>query len=109
MLEELHRIADDFGILIPTFGHAGDGNLHPRIVAPPEWTRERWERELPRIFEAMYRAAYALGGQISGEHGIGEKRREFIGLTVPEENLAWMRTIKQALDPNGILNPGKVF
>ncbi len=109
MLEELHRIADDFGILIPTFGHAGDGNLHPRIVAPPEWTRERWERELPRIFEAMYRAAYALGGQISGEHGIGEKRREFIGLTVPEENLAWMRTIKQVLDPNGILNPGKVF
>ncbi len=109
MLESLRLIAGEFGIRIPTFGHAGDGNLHPRVVAPPEWTRECWETTLPLIFEAMYRAAHALGGQISGEHGIGEKRRGFIHLTVPEENLAWMRTIKHALDPRGVMNPGKIF
>ena len=77
-------------------------------ASPPDWTAERWRRELPLILAAIYRRTAALGGQLSGEHGIGEKRRDFIGLTVPAPALALMRAIKATLDPNGILNPGKV-
>ena len=109
MLEELQHIADEFGVQIASFGHAGDGNLHPRVVAPPDWTAERWRRELPLILAAIYRRTAALGGQLSGEHGIGEKRRDFIGLTVSAPALALMRTIKATLDPNGILNPDKIL
>lgn len=109
MLEELQHIADEFGVQIASFGHAGDGNLHPRVVAPPDWTAERWRRELPLILAAIYRRTAALGGQLSGEHGIGEKRRDFIGLTVPAPALALMRAIKATLDPNGILNPDKIL
>ena len=109
MLEALQGIADSFGVQIASFGHAGDGNLHPRVVAPSDWTAERWHSELPRILAAIYRQTAALGGQLSGEHGIGEKRRDFIGLTVPPATLALMRAIKATLDPNGILNPDKIL
>ena len=109
MLEALQGIADSFGVQIASFGHAGDGNLHPRVVAPSDWTAERWHSELPRILAAIYRQTAALGGQLSGERGIGEKRRDFICLTVPPATLALMRAIKATLDPNGILNPDKIL
>lgn len=109
MFAALRKIAGQYGVLIPIFGHAGDGNLHPRIVAPPDWTAGRWAAALPAIQAAMFEAAGNRGGQISGEHGLGMKRNNMIRLTVPESNLAWMRSIKTALDPLGIMNPGKVF
>jgi len=105
----LRRIADEYGVAIPIFGHAGDGNLHPRIVAPADWSAEKWHEIFPKVQKAIFHAAADCGGQISGEHGIGRKRRSQIFLTVPENNLEWMRNIKTVLDPNRIMNPGKIF
>lgn len=98
-----------FGVTIPCYGHAGDGNLHSRVTANPEWDEETWEKILPDILTDIYRITAENGGRISGEHGIGCKRRPYIGLVVSKEYLETLRTIKRALDPNMIMNPGKVF
>lgn len=109
VLAVLREIAAKHRVLMPIFGHAGDGNLHPRIVAPPEWSMEEWNTVRPAVLTEIFEAVGTHGGQISGEHGIGLKRRDLIGITVPEANLMWMRGIKAALDPLDIMNPGKVF
>ena len=102
-------IEKKYGVLIPCYGHAGDGNLHSRVTAAPEWDEDTWEQRLPEILADIYRITAENGGRISGEHGIGCKRRPYIGLVVQPEYLNTMRTIKRALDPNGIMNPGKIF
>ena len=94
---------------IPAYGHAGDGNLHTRIVKDPKMSTEQWDRTLPEILEELYRAAAALGGRISGEHGIGHKRKEYMPMFVSQDYLNMLRAIKRALDPNNVLNPGKIF
>jgi len=98
-----------YGVKIPCYGHAGDGNLHSRITANPEWDAPTWEKYLPDILADVYRITAENGGRISGEHGIGCKRRPYIGLVVSPEYLATLRSIKKALDPNAIMNPGKIF
>jgi glycolate oxidase len=103
-IEELSRCA---GFLIPTFGHAGDGNLHVNVMLQDddEATRRRGAEAVRRIFEK----AVELGGTISGEHGIGYAKAPFFDLAITAPTMELMKTIKQAVDPNGILNPGKVF
>jgi glycolate oxidase len=94
---------------IPCYGHAGDGNLHATLVKDPAMSMEEWETNEPLCLEELYRITAALGGKISGEHGIGIKRREYLpGLINPAE-LELMRAIKRAWDPNNIMNPGKIF
>jgi FAD/FMN-containing dehydrogenase len=86
------------------YGHAGDGNLHANV------SNGRMDEDTKRTFDtAIYRAVSDLGGSISAEHGIGQDRLPYIGMTRKPEELALMRTIKRALDPKGLLNPGKVF
>jgi glycolate oxidase len=109
LIAGMEEIAGDFGIMIPAYGHAGDGNIHTRIVRNPEWSRERWETELPRVLDALYALTARLGGKISGEHGIGHKRKPYIDRFLSEATIESMRAIKKALDPRGILNPGKIF
>ena len=109
MITKLEEIAQRFGVLTPSFGHAGDGNLHTHIVAPPDWDDTRWHDTLPKILTAAYEATAELGGHISGEHGIGCKRKAYMHMVVSEEYLNLLRSIKRALDPNLILNPGKIF
>jgi glycolate dehydrogenase FAD-linked subunit len=106
LLRAIDRIAMAHGIRCATFGHAGDGNLHPNFI---------FDRDDPRAEELteaargdLYRAAIALGGTVTAEHGIGSSRREFLGAQVGEGALGVMRSIKAALDPLGILNPGRV-
>jgi glycolate oxidase len=103
-IEELSRRS---GFLIPTFGHAGDGNLHVNVMLPDahEATRKRGAAAVREIFQQ----AVELGGTISGEHGVGYAKAPFLDLAVDAPTLELMKTIKRALDPNGILNPGKVF
>ena len=108
MVAGIEQIMADFDVRIPCYGHAGDGNLHATPVMNPAWTMAEWEERLPRILEAIYAVTRELGGSISGEHGIGHKRRRAMEKWGDPVFLDTMRAIKQALDPNGVLNPGKI-
>ena len=107
MVRAVREIAARNDLLIPLFGHAGDGNLHPNILCdrrdPAEMARVRVAAR--EIFEA----AVALGGTLSGEHGIGVLKKQFMELDIGPHALAVMRRIKDAIDPLGIMNPGKIF
>ncbi|MQP76765.1 FAD-binding protein [Stenotrophomonas sp. MYb238] len=96
-----------FALPIVTFGHAGNGNLHVNILYHPDDAGEnaRAHAALPEVFALTL----ALGGTLSGEHGIGLAKRDFMAQAFTPATLAAMRAIKQALDPDGILNPGKVL
>jgi glycolate oxidase len=109
IMPDLERIAERYGVQIPCYGHAGDGNLHATVVKDPADSLEQWQKKLPQVLTDLYTAAKALGGTISGEHGIGSKRKGFMGLVASEAELEMMRRIKRALDPNNVLNPGKIF
>ena len=106
LLREIERIAASHDVRCGTFGHAGDGNLHPTFV----WDRgdTAAEERAHLACEELYRAAIALDGTVTGEHGIGAARLPFLEEQVGAEAVAVMRAIKGALDPLGILNPGKV-
>ena len=106
LLAAIERIAAAHDVRCGTFGHAGDGNLHPTFV----WDRgdDAAEERAHAACEELYRAAIALGGTVTGEHGIGAARRNFLELQVGAEAVAVMRSIKAALDPLNILNPGRV-
>jgi glycolate oxidase len=107
MVRAVREIAARHGLLIPIFGHAGDGNLHPNILCD-----RRDPEEIARVRVAareIFEAAIALGGTLSGEHGIGVLKKQFMELDLGADALALMRRIKHAVDPLGIMNPGKVF
>ena len=105
----MEALAAKYGVNIPAYGHAGDGNLHTRIVKDPDWPLEKWRATLPKVLQELYEMTAELGGRISGEHGIGHKRKQYMRIFVSEEYLDMCRAIKRALDPNNILNPGKIF
>ncbi len=108
MVEGLQALSRKWDVPIPCYGHAGDGNLHATPVMNPDWSLEQWYDKLPKILTDLYHLTAELGGMLSGEHGIGHKRKEYMSIFVGEPNLAMMRAIKHALDPNHILNPGKI-
>ena len=91
-----------------TLAHAGDGNLHFAILKG-ELSDEEWEQALDAFHEKAYRYIYALGGKLSGEHGIGAKKVKQLARLADPGELYMMETIKKALDPLDILNPGKVL
>jgi glycolate oxidase len=107
MLRAIEAIAVRHDVRIGTFGHAGDGNLHPDLVF------ERGDPRAAEVTEAvraeLYRAALDLGGSVTGEHGIGVARREWLVEQRGADAVRVMRAIKAALDPLGILNPGRVL
>ncbi|MEI7769407.1 MAG: FAD-linked oxidase C-terminal domain-containing protein, partial [Chloroflexales bacterium] len=106
-VRRIKRVSAEYQLPIAVFGHAGDGNLHPNILFDP-----RDPAEVARLWacaEAIFAAALDLGGTLSGEHGIGTLKRPFMGLAVGEESLRVQRRIKQWLDPDGRMNPGKVL
>lgn len=108
-LERLEEIERRFSIEIPCFGHAGDGNLHAHPMSNPSWSEEEWEEKEPEILSALYRIVREMGGTISGEHGIGHKRKQFLDIVMGTTEVELMRRIKAAFDPENILNPGKIF
>lgn len=110
-LPEMVRCIQETGrrhnLKIGTFGHMGDGNLHPTFL-----TNEKNEEEMHRVELAMkeiFARAIELGGTITGEHGVGLAKKDFLPAAVGELNVGVMRSIKAAFDPQGILNPGKIF
>lgn len=103
----VESMAAEFDLPIVAFGHAGNGNLHVNILYDPQDAGQtaRARAALPRLFELTL----SLGGTLSGEHGIGVAKRDFMPQAFTPATLAAMRAIKRALDPDGILNPGKVL
>jgi len=102
-----HELAKRFAIRIPSFGHAGDGNLHVYICRD-ELEENVWKEKLAEVFEAMYAKAEEMGGAVSGEHGIGYAKRQYLRRQVGDVQMELMRSIKKAFDPKGLLNPDKV-
>jgi glycolate oxidase len=109
MVAGLAALSKKYDCPIPCYGHAGDGNLHATPVMNPAWKLPQWRRTLPKILVELYRLAKDLGGTISGEHGIGHKRKKYLSLVLQEPAIEMMRSLKRALDPGNILNPGKIF
>lgn len=109
IIPELDRISAKYRMQIPCYGHAGDGNLHATLVKDPEMSMEEWHKAEPEALRDLYGVTRDLGGKISGEHGIGIKRRAYLEELIDPVELELMRGIKQAWDPNNIMNPGKIF
>lgn len=107
LIEAVARIADEHAIRIGTFGHVGDGNLHPTLVIPRGDAAA--ESRALQAAEAILQATLSLGGTLSGEHGIGLLKRDLLARELGGEGIRVARAIKLALDPLGILNPGKVL
>jgi len=104
MVRAIQEIAARHELWIGTFGHLGDGNLHPTCLCEHD--------ELPRAHEAfaeIFEKAVELGGTITGEHGVGLAKKPYLEKAVGSRPLAIMRALKQAIDPGGVLNPGKVL
>ena len=107
MIRFVAEVAKKHELKIGTFGHMGDGNLHPTFL-----TDERNEAEIHRVHEAfkeIFDEAIRLGGTITGEHGIGLAKKEFLPKFAGAAQMRVMRELRKALDPKGILNPGKMF
>lgn len=109
ILPELERLSQQYPVVIPCYGHAGDGNLHVTLVKRPELALEEWPAVEHEVLMELYKITARLGGTISGEHGIGSKRRDFMDLVMAPELIDLQRRIKAAFDPNQVLNPGKIF
>ena len=109
LMPEIDKISKKYDVQIPCYGHAGDGNLHATIIKNPDDSMEEWYKKLPLAIEELYIATTKLGGTLSGEHGIGSKRKKYMYIAVSEPTLEYMRRIKRAVDPNNIMNPGKIF
>ncbi|MDT8902622.1 FAD-binding oxidoreductase [Anaeroselena agilis] len=107
IVREIQRIAAKYQLTIPTLGHTGDGNMHPNILV-----QSNDEEELKRVdaaIDEIFRAALDLGGTLSGEHGVGLAKQKYMDWEFNSSSLNMMRAIKKAVDPNNILNPGKIF
>ncbi|UNJ81189.1 glycolate oxidase subunit GlcD (plasmid) [Bacillus sp. CMF21] len=107
MVLATNEIAEKYDLNICTFGHAGDGNLHPTCL-----TDVRNHEEIERVekaFEEIFVKAIELGGTITGEHGVGVMKAPYLELKAGKEGIAAMKAIKHSLDPNNIMNPGKMF
>jgi glycolate oxidase len=107
LLRAIRSAAEHAGVRCATFGHAGDGNLHPNLVFERDDPTAEAKTEAFR--HELYRTAIALGGSVTGEHGIGTSRLHYLELQRGSAAVEAMRRIKHALDPLGILNPGKVL
>ena len=105
-LNRIYEIGDRYGFKVPCFGHAGDGNIHVNVMVDGSNPQELEDghKAIKEIFELVVE----MGGTLSGEHGIGTSKAPFMSIAFNDEELSLFRDIKQAFDPNNILNPGKM-
>ncbi|HCU69470.1 MAG TPA: glycolate oxidase subunit GlcD, partial [Desulfomicrobium sp.] len=107
MIKAINDIASKYKLQIGTFGHAGDGNLHPTIL-----TDKRDKEEFHRVelaVDEIFDVALSLGGTLSGEHGIGTAKSKWLEKETSKATIIYSRRLKKAVDPNYLLNPGKII
>ena len=107
VIARIKQISVKHNLPIVIFGHAGDGNLHPNILFDKR-DEEEWQRVEAAVGD-LFRAAVEVGGTLSGEHGVGVLKRPYLEMALGATSVEMQRRIKQAWDPNNILNPGKIF
>ncbi len=107
MIRALEKIAADYGVVIVNFGHAGDGNIHVNVMV--DMKEHGMEAKIEKVMDEIFGAAVKLRGAISGEHGIGTSKAKYMNMELDIATISYMQRIKAALDPNNILNPGKIF
>lgn len=108
LMEIIRDIEQRYGLRTICYGHAGDGNIHVNILKEKH-SDQKWEELLSVAVEELFRKVSAIGGSISGEHGIGFTQKEYLPIAIDPAQLKLMREIKLLFDPNRILNPGKIF
>ncbi|HTN46125.1 MAG TPA: FAD-linked oxidase C-terminal domain-containing protein [Flavipsychrobacter sp.] len=108
LLTIIKELGRDYGFHSVCYGHAGDGNLHVNIVKQ-NMSDEDWTTKLPEGIRKLFTEVVRMGGTLSGEHGIGLVQKEFMDIAFSDAQLQLMRSVKNVFDPNGILNPGKIF
>jgi len=107
LVDGVAQLSRRHDIRIVTFGHAGNGNLHVNLLADPDDPRAM--AAITRCLEDVFRLVLSLEGTLSGEHGVGIDKRDYVAWEIPETTLALMRALKRVFDPKGILNPGKAI
>ena len=108
LLRGVKYIGEKYGFKSVCYGHAGDGNLHVNIVKA-DMSDDAWNNELPKGIREIFELVKSLGGTISGEHGIGYVQKDYLDVVFSNKMLDLQKSIKQVFDPEGIMNPGKVF
>jgi glycolate oxidase len=106
-VKNIHKLAKEYKCEVATYGHAGDGNLHITII----YHKSSFEDlvNANELLERFYREAIALGGSLTGEHGVGITAAPYLNLQLGDNEIEILRRVKNAFDPKGILNPGKIF
>jgi glycolate oxidase len=107
MIRALENLAQQYNVPIVNFGHAGDGNIHVNVMV--DLKEPGMEKKVHEVMDKIFAAAVELKGSLSGEHGIGTSKARYLGMELDPATIAYMRAVKQAFDPNNILNPGKIF
>ena len=107
MIRALEKISKDYGVPIVNFGHAGDGNIHVNVMV--DLKEEGMPEKMEKVIDEVFNAAVKLRGAISGEHGIGTSKAKYLSMELDMATITYMQRIKAALDPNNIINPGKIF
>jgi glycolate oxidase len=107
MIQRIKELESQYDLTIVLLGHAGDGNLHPSILTDKD-DPDHYERA-QKAAMAIFDAALALGGAISGEHGIGLEKQKILKKAMSPEAIELLKQLKKAFDPKGILNPGKIW
>jgi glycolate oxidase len=108
LLTGIKQIGDKYGFKSVCYGHAGDGNLHVNIIKG-DMSDENWNTEVTKGIREIFELTVSLKGTLSGEHGIGFVQKNYMDIAFSHSHLQLMKSIKQVFDPNGILNPGKIF
>ncbi len=108
-VKDAKRIARSLGLRVEPCGHCGDGNIHTEMLRGNDMTDEEWESATQNCLKQLYALSKELGGQLSGEHGIGNGRIEYLKEFVGPRMIKLYKAIKLAFDENLILNPGKII
>ncbi len=107
VIQYAKELGEQYDLIVPCFGHAGDGNIHYTVMIDPSDPDQIEHGQ--ELYSKVVRRAIEVGGTATGEHGIGLGKREYLVAEHGEATVRAMRAVKDALDPNGILNPGKIF
>ncbi|MBK6506935.1 MAG: FAD-binding protein [Ignavibacteria bacterium] len=108
LIRGVKEISSNFGITTICYGHAGDGNVHVNILKD-KLDVASWEKNLDTAIREIFELTVLLGGTISGEHGIGYSQKSYLPIALGKNELELMKKIKNSMDPNNIMNPGKIF